>query len=145
MPFRPPPHQPDFADLIVSLDNSKIQLDNNALYQTIFLLIQRITRARDLLLKELKEGDELLSNRTFLTVDDEVAFLPFSRQLLAGDGVTFDDTIAGERTVNADLPIGTVFSTWINVNPAALLGYGTWALLATATGASGNPMDITVT
>ena len=144
MAFKAPPQQPDFADLIVSLDNSKLQLTNNALYQTIFLLIQRITRSRDLLLNQLEEGDELLSNRTFLTAADEVAFLPFSRELLAGKAVTFDDSVANERTVNADLPVGTVFSTWINANPSILLGYGTWSLFATGTGLPGNLMDITV-
>lgn len=144
MAFRPPPHQPDFADLIVSLDNSKIQSSNNALYQTIFLLIQRITRSRDLLLKELEDGDQALSDRTYLTVDNEVAFLPFSRQLLAGKAITFDDSVANKMTVNADLPVGTVFSTWVNVNPAVLLGYGTWTLLATGVGTPGNDLVLTV-
>lgn len=38
---------------------------------------------------------------TFLTTANETALLTNSRQLLAGTNVTFDDTVAGKRTVNA--------------------------------------------
>jgi hypothetical protein len=42
-----------------------------------------------------------VSESTFLTVSDETSDLPNSRQLLAGTNVTFDDTVAGERTINS--------------------------------------------
>ncbi len=38
---------------------------------------------------------------TYLTETDETADLPNSRQLLAGTNVTFDDSVAGQRTVSA--------------------------------------------
>lgn len=38
---------------------------------------------------------------TYLTVADESGTLTSSRQLLAGSNVTFDDSVAGERTVSA--------------------------------------------
>jgi hypothetical protein len=58
MAFKPEPQQTDFSQLVVSLDNSKIQLNNYALYQTIFLLIQAVTRSRDLMLAQIEELEE---------------------------------------------------------------------------------------
>jgi hypothetical protein len=37
---------------------------------------------------------------TFLTSTDESAILPNSRNVLAGTGITFDDTVPNERTLN---------------------------------------------
>ena len=102
MAFKPGPVQPDFADLIVSLSNSQQQIKENALYQTVYLLLQRITRSRDLILKDLKDLEDKildLANVTFLTQDDETLGLPNSRKLLRSLGITFDDTISGERTI----------------------------------------------
>lgn len=45
---------------------------------------------------------------TYLTVDDESADLPNSRQLLAGTNVTFDDSVANERTVNVTASVDHV-------------------------------------
>lgn len=104
MPFKPEPVQPDFSSLITSLDNSKTQSSNYALYQTIFFLIQNTQRARNLIVKDLEGIDKELSKifaSTFLTVNNETNDFPNSRQLLAGLGITFDDTVPGERTVNA--------------------------------------------
>lgn len=42
-----------------------------------------------------------VSAATFLTTADEHATLPNSRELLAGTNVTFDDTVAHQRTINA--------------------------------------------
>ena len=41
-----------------------------------------------------------LADLDFLTFSDESADLPNSRQLLAGTFVTFDDSVANQRTVN---------------------------------------------
>lgn len=104
MPFKPPPVQPDFSSLIVSLDNSKTQVTNYSLYQTIFFLIQNTSKARDLLVTSIDTINEIISKiaaTSFLTVDDETLNFPNSRQLLAGIGITFDDTIPGKRTVSA--------------------------------------------
>lgn len=103
MAFKPPPEQPDFASLITSLDNSKTQKSNYALYQTIYLLIQNLTRARDLLLNDLKNIDKEISEifaASFLTVNDESINFVNSRQLLAGTNVVFDDTLPHKRTIN---------------------------------------------
>lgn len=39
---------------------------------------------------------------TILTEDDETAVFPSSRQVLAGTGITFDDSVPGERTIEAN-------------------------------------------
>lgn len=103
MPFKPPEVQPDFSSLITSLDNSRMQKTNYSLYQTIFFLIQNTQKARDLIVKSLKNIDKELSEvfaATFLTVNDESAKFVNSRKLLAGTNVTFDDTIPHQRTIN---------------------------------------------
>lgn len=104
MAFKPDAVQPDFSSLITSLDNSKTQNSNYALYQTIYLLIQNLTRARDLLVKDVKGIDQEISEifaASFLTVNDESFAFVNSRQLLAGTNITFDDTVAHKRTINA--------------------------------------------
>lgn len=114
MPFKPDPVQPDFSSLIVSLDNSKTQTKNHALYQTIFYLIQNTQRARDLLVDEIESIDELVSAilaATILTVNDETNTFPNSRQLLPGTGITFDDTVDGERTINASGGAGNYYDS----------------------------------
>jgi Leucine-rich repeat (LRR) protein len=104
MPFRPDRTQPDFADLITSLNNSRNQIKDNPLYQTIFILLQRITTSRNNIVKQLEDIDELVNDllsATYLTVDDESAQLVNSRKLLAGTNITFDDTTPHERTINS--------------------------------------------
>lgn len=44
-----------------------------------------------------------LSNKTYLTDTDESSDLANSRQVLAGTGITFDDTVSNQRTLNVDL------------------------------------------
>lgn len=103
MPFKPGPVSPDFHSLIVSLDNSKMQVKNYSLYQTIFFLIQNTAKARDLLEAAVKDIDEIIADAiagSFMTVDDDTAIFPNSRRTLAGIGITFDDTIPGIRTIS---------------------------------------------
>lgn len=103
MAFKPGPVQPDFSSLVVSLDNSRTQLSNYSLYQTILFLIQNTQKARDLLVADVDTINEQISEilaSTFLTVNDESNDFPNSRQLLAGVGVAFDDSIPNRRTIN---------------------------------------------
>lgn len=100
--FKPEPVQPEYADLITSLVNSGEQTKKNALFQTIYLLLGRLTKSKNLFEKNIKELQDLvtkLENVTFLTQDDETAFLPNSRQLLASLGIFFDDVTDKERTI----------------------------------------------
>ena len=104
MPFKPDRVQPDFSSLVTSLDNSRVQNANYSLYQTILFLIKNVARSRDLIIDDIAALDEEASEiaaASFLTAEDESGTFANSRQLLAGTNITFDDTIAGQRTVNA--------------------------------------------
>jgi|SRR5215510_5664708 len=102
--FPPTPQQPDFAPLFTSLANSRTQLTDNALYQTIFLLIQLVTRSRDLTVADINTINQTISAilaATLLTVNDETQTFANSRRLLAGTGISFNDATPGQRIINA--------------------------------------------
>lgn len=42
-----------------------------------------------------------INNEHFLTWQDDSAILPNSRQLLAGNGISFDDSVAHQRTISS--------------------------------------------
>lgn len=94
--------QPDYSHLFGILSNSRIQQTNNALYQTIFLLIREVTQSQGSFVVENNNVSQSLAQLlgvTYLTVNDETALLLNSRQLLAGAGITFDDSVDGKRTI----------------------------------------------
>jgi hypothetical protein len=104
MGFRAGPVQPDFSPLFASLANSGYQTKNNALYQTIFLLIQFVTRARDLIIQTIDQINEEISAiraASVLTENDETLTFPNSRRVLAGTGISFDDSIPNIRTISS--------------------------------------------
>lgn len=109
MPFKPPAVQPDFSSLITSLDNSKIQSNNYALYQTIFFLIHNTQNSRNLLLNDIGNiGGDLskILAATILTEADESVVFPNSRRLLAGLGITLDISIPNQMTISSNGGIG---------------------------------------
>lgn len=110
--------QQDFNQLIKSLDNSGVQKKNNALYQVIYQLVQAAQRNKDLTVTQINELSQnsgiSITNITNITANlaailastvitwtDESALFANSRQLLAGTGITFDDTVPNERTINS--------------------------------------------
>lgn len=110
MAFRPPKKQPRFADLNGILAQSRDT--DNALYQTVQILIERLTQFQIVTLEDVADinnsVNEVISvvnitadkNRTYLTTADETLKLPQSVQLLAGTGITFDDTVPNKRTIS---------------------------------------------
>lgn len=108
MPFRPPKKQPQFADLKGILAQSKNQLDQ-ATYQTIQEIIERLSQFQNVTLEEvagkLSEAQAVLKfatkHATYLTTEDETSSLPNSVQLVAGTGVSFDDSVPNIRTINS--------------------------------------------
>lgn len=103
MAWKAPAQQPDFSSLFTSLSNSKVQVQNYSLYQTIFFLITNTSKARDLLVAAVDTINEQISQilaSSFLTINDETADFPNSRRLLAGAGIAFDDTVPGIRTIS---------------------------------------------
>lgn len=127
MPFKPGPVQPDFSSLVVSLDNSKTQLSNYSLYQTILFLIRNTQKARDLLVADVDTINEQISEilaATFLTVNDETVDFPNSRRLLAGTNVAFDDTVAGQRTINVNVAATDFVPMTTGAEPLEIMSNG---------------------
>jgi hypothetical protein len=132
MAFKPDPVQPDFSSLLISLSNSKIQKDNYPLYQTIFFLVQNTQKARDLLKDAIEELDEQVSEilaTSFLTVDNELNDFPNSRQLLPGTNITFDDSVDGERTINATGGSGGMVPMATGAEPLEIMSNGNGEVL----------------
>lgn len=109
MAFKKPRQQPQFADLKGILAQTKAQTESS-LYQTIEVLIDRLTQFQQVSAEELFNALNESGNQglrfatrfaTFLTEEDETANLPNSRQLIAGTNITFDTTVDGEFTINA--------------------------------------------
>lgn len=102
MAFKPPAEQPDFADLIITLNTSGIQKTDNALYQTLYLFLTRITKWKEMLRKDAEDLTgpfDSLKNVSFLTIDNETVILPNSRALLVALGLSFDDATDAQRTL----------------------------------------------
>lgn len=91
----------DLDRLLAVLITSGIQQTNNALYQVIAELIKSNKDLRTRFAALILEASTNLSNGSFITDDDESIPFPNSRQLLAGTNITFDDSVANARTINA--------------------------------------------
>ena len=140
----------DFNSLLVSLNNSKLQTQNPALYQTIDLLIRKLRQQQLNINQTFRSviGDvevldlpfdivsiieiiNQLINATYLTAENESSILSFSRQLLAGTGITFDDTIPNERTISSTGGAGSFIPMVNGAQPPELMNNGDSDLLLT--------------
>ena len=98
---------PDLDKLRSQLLVSGIQNTNQPLWQVINTLIDYLKKSNQELGAAIGTGGgggsipSDISNQHYLTHQNDLATLPFSRELLPGTGVTFDDSIAGQRTVNS--------------------------------------------
>ena len=112
MAFTPKTKQPEFASLKGILAQSKAKKDD-ALYKTVQYLIERLTKLQTAVngdvidinnsVNDVNTTINILADkkRTYLTSDDESLQLPNSRQLLAGNGITLDDSVSNKRTISA--------------------------------------------
>lgn len=93
---------------------SGIQQTNQPLYQVINQLIQAVRDSNTGVIEITGGGGGggPLADQHYLTSQNDLVTLPNSRQLLAGDNVTFDDSVFGERTV--DVPLAQTFLTVAN-------------------------------
>jgi len=66
MPFKPKEIQPDFSRLNTYLINSGIQTKNNALFQTIDLLIRNTGRARDIIIQDIQNINDAIADLLIL-------------------------------------------------------------------------------
>lgn len=103
---------PDFEQLYAVLNNTKLQTTNTPLWEFLKALVRMLIQFAKAI-AGVANNSEVLQNafrlRTYLTTANESAYFPFSRQLLAGPGISFDDSITNERTISSS---STGFS-WI--------------------------------
>jgi hypothetical protein len=94
----------NFTRLLTQLNVTGLQQSNQPLYQVLSQLIQAVksfeTTTVDTATSTGGSVTALLT-KTYLTATDETGTLINSRELLAGTHITFDDAVAGDRTVNA--------------------------------------------
>lgn len=96
--------QPDFSLLEKTLASSGNQQKDNALYQTLFILFKKLVQSQGLFVDSDNEINLDLSEikaATILTVNNETNTFANSRRVLAGTGISFDDTVANVRTISA--------------------------------------------
>lgn len=95
---------PNFARLKAQLQTSDLAKTNITLFQIINQLIDAMTQFQG----ATTEVTNIISGSVganagldYLTFSDMSADLINSRQLLAGSGISFDDTVANERTISS--------------------------------------------
>jgi len=107
MAFRQKPKQPEFQDLKGILAQSKDT--DNATYQTLQILIERLTQFQFLTLADVdnkQSADDAAKKfatkfASYITKNDDTAQLPNSIQLLAGSGITLDYSIPNKLTISS--------------------------------------------
>ena len=106
--------------LRANLLQSGLQKRDNPLFQVINQLIGLVQNVGDnanIAIANITPPTDI-SDSDFLVWSDETATLPNSRNLLAGPGITFDDTIANERTISSAAGIEwSVLTNWNVDNP----------------------------
>lgn len=86
---------------------SGLQKENQPLYQVINQLIDAIIDVSNATIESVDDIDVDIPDITsitaaqILTCGDETTTFPNSRELLAGTNITFDDSIANERTISS--------------------------------------------
>ncbi len=110
MAFRKPKQQPEFADLKGILAQNK--KTDDPLYQTIEVLIERLTQFRGVTLEQIADINNSVNSAlttinfmadrraTYHTKDDETLRLPNSWRLEAGVGIAFDDSTPNLRIIS---------------------------------------------
>lgn len=118
MAFKPrkDPNEPVDVDRLQSiLNQTDTPAKNNPLYQFLNTLIANISKIQSGLQTQITDVKTLVpgggttpitppgtfapADADFITWSDETADLPNSRNLIAGTGITFDDSVANERTI----------------------------------------------
>lgn len=89
---------------------SGLQQTNQPLYQVINQLIQAVTDSLTSVLTVAEDASggsgTVTGDQTFITVGDELATLPNSNQLVAGDNVSFDTSVIGQLRIDVAVPSG---------------------------------------
>lgn len=80
--------------------NSGLQRKDNSLYQVIAQLIDALKEFQNQTNAQISASSLPISNGPLITYIADLINFPTSRVLLAGSGVTFNDTVFGERTID---------------------------------------------
>ena len=111
MAFRKPKQQPEFADLKGILAQTKQA--ENPLYQTLQVLIERLTQFKIVTLEQVADINNSVNNAqttlnivadkkaTYITEIDESLKLPNSRRIIAGTGITLDYSVPNQLTISS--------------------------------------------
>ncbi len=91
----------DLDRLKAILLTSGLQKKDNNLYQVISQLLEAVRAFQIQVLGASGSGGGIVGGGPFLTWTPDLGSLPNSRNLNAGTGITFDDTVFGIRTVDA--------------------------------------------
>jgi len=105
------PALPPLDRLKSVLRQSGIQQTNQPLFQVIDQLINWARDAQVELNAQVQASAASVEDGTFLTTGNDIVTLPNSKQLLAGIGITFDDSVFGQRTINASGSLDSGFWT----------------------------------
>lgn len=83
----------DLDRLKTVLNQSRLQQDNNALYQVIWNLLDAVRAIQNnvTVITGGGGGGGSLANQSFVTVNNDQAVLPFSRQIVAGTGLSINN------------------------------------------------------
>lgn len=104
-----------------TLLTSGLQQTNQPLFQVINQLIQAVIDASSATVEAVASsgGSGITADETFLTVDDELATLPQSSRLIAGDNVSFDTSVFGELRIDVATMAGSEWSVLTNGDAAS--------------------------
>jgi hypothetical protein len=92
--------EPKVSRLKSLLMNTGLQQKDNKLFQILDRLISALQQNQAATNEAISSGGGGAAvSGDLLTWSDETGSLPNSRELLAGTNITFDDTVANERTV----------------------------------------------
>jgi hypothetical protein len=107
--------------LQATLLTSGLQQQNQPLYQVIRELIKAVGDSLSNVLEvaESGGGSSITGDQTFLTVADELATLPQSSQLIAGDNVSFDTGVFGQLRIDVADMAGSQWSVLTNGDPVS--------------------------
>lgn len=128
----------DLDRLKANLLTSGLQNKDSALYQVINQLIDATKQVQTLVNINIAAVSAAIppsgAAYSYLTENDDSANLPNARQLLAGINITFDDTVAGQRTIVGASVTGAEWSVLTNgdlVYPEVIFAGGDVIMLHT--------------
>ena len=101
---------PEFSRLLAKLNQTKSKESDKALYEFCKDLLVDVKNFSDAAAFAINNNPAIsLVNKPFLLAGDPLPQLPLGRDLLAGTGITFDDSVTHERTISASASAGVPY------------------------------------